>query len=76
MNSADLYQAALRLRNDPFFAPFRQWLLGQQEAALRVMRTGEGAPMHRAQGAFTQIELILELLDSADAALSKLSNLE
>lgn len=63
--SRGLVECLLRLRNDPEFAPFRDYLEERHQTARDSCEALDGAALHRAQGRAKEVR---ELKDQITAA--------
>lgn len=72
MDTRDLYVSALKIRNLDEFQPFRAWLDGQQQEALRVLSSAKDPNiMFAAQGAYGAITRMKELIEASPGLLEK-----
>lgn len=63
--SRGLVECLLRLRNDPEFAPFRDYLEERHQVARDNCEALDGAALHRAQGRAKEVRELKDLITEA-----------
>ncbi len=66
-----LYEAALRLRNDPMLAPFKEWLVMLREDVRTRLETADPSLFQLHQGEAKQLRDILSLIENSSRVLEK-----
>ena len=67
-----VHESAIRIRNSPEFAAFREWLDAEQQLALKALINGtEDRTMYCGQGAYIAFQRIKDLIEGAPTALDK-----
>jgi len=66
-----LYEAALRLRNDPMLAPFKEWLKLRREDVRNRLESADAALYQLHQGEAKALRDILNLIEDSPRVLEK-----
>lgn len=71
MVTPHIHEVALRLRNEPQFAPFKEWLLTEKAKLVEYLIASDDRVTKVLQGQAQMLNKVIDLIEGAPAVLEK-----
>ena len=71
MEIKHIHEVALRLRNEPQLAPFKEWLMSEREKVRNHLEDADERVVKILQGESRTLTRILDLIEDAPSVLGK-----